>query len=61
MYVRKSPKKMVSLFVNSNFVGGFLNRETIVNKITLDTLNSEKIKINKNIVSIFNILFLSFF
>jgi hypothetical protein len=61
MYDRKRPNKRVSLFVNSNFVGGFLNRETTLNRITLDAPNSEKIKMNKNIVSIFNILFFSFF
>jgi len=50
MYDKKIPKKIVSLIENPTFVGGVLNRETKVIKITLNTPNKENMNKNKKML-----------
>ena len=56
MYDKKITKKIVSLIENPTFVGGVLNRETKVIKITLNTPNKENMNKNKKMLLTFNII-----
>lgn len=56
MYDKKIPKKIVSLIDNTTFVGGVLNRETKIIKITLSTPNKENMNKNKKMLLTSNII-----